>query len=172
MNRHTMVVNNAGIELIKKFESLHDGDLKTIGLQPKMDPLSIWTVGYGHALADPVTRKFLKGTADKKKAYDMYPNMSEAEAIQLLQRDLEIFSKAVKPLIKSKINDNQFSAIVSFAYNCGVGNLQKSTLLKKVNLNPLDPTIKDSFAVWNKGGGKVLPGLVKRRAAEADLYFS
>lgn len=166
-----MKINNFGIELIKKFESLHDGDLKVIGLQPKMDPIGIWTVGYGHAVSDPVTKKFVKGIENKQRAYDLYPTMTELEATTLLQRDLEAFAKAVIPLIKSVINDNQFSAIVSFAYNCGVRNLQKSTLLKKVNVNPNDPTIKNSFLVWNKAGGKVLLGLTRRREAEANLYF-
>ena len=167
-----MKINNLGIDLIKKFESLHDGDLKTIGLQPKMDPIGIWTVGYGHAVSDPVTKKFVKGIENKQRASELYPTMTEQEAVTLLQRDLDAFAMAVIPLIKSNINDNQFSAIVSFAYNCGVGNLTKSTLLKKINANPSDPTIRESFGVWNKAGGKVLLGLTRRRSAEADLYFT
>jgi lysozyme len=166
-----MKVAQAGIDLIKQFESLHDGDLKTIGLQPKMCPAQVWTVGWGHALVDPVTRKFLKGAADKDRAYAMYPAMTKEEADLLLQRDLEAFSSAIKKMITAKITDNQFSALVSFSYNCGAGALQKSTLLKKVNANPKDQTIRQEFLKWNKAGGKELLGLTRRRTAEADLYF-
>ena len=74
--------------------------------------------------------------------------------------------------MKSAINENQLGALTSFAFNAGTGNLQKSTLLKKVNANPNDPTIRDEFMRWTKAGGKVLNGLVTRRKAEADLYFT
>jgi lysozyme len=60
---------------------------------------------------------------------------------------------------------------LSFTYNVGIANLQKSTLLKKVNYNPNDPTIRLEFMKWNKAGGKVLNGLTRRREAEANLYF-
>jgi lysozyme len=167
-----MKINESGIKLIKQFESLHDGDLKTIGLQPKMCPAQIWTVGWGHALVDPVTRKFLKGSVDKDKAYAMYPAMTEQEAEQLLKRDLEAFSGAVTKLLKVKVNENQFSALVSFAYNVGAGNLQKSTLLKVLNANPNDSGITAQFMRWNKAGGIELRGLTRRREAESLLYFS
>jgi lysozyme len=70
------------------------------------------------------------------------------------------------------LNSNQFSALVCFCYNVGVGNFKKSTLLAKVNQNPSDPTIRDEFMRWNKGGGQVLNGLTRRRKAEADLYYT
>ena len=83
-----------------------------------------------------------------------------------------MFSEKVKPLIKSAVNENQFSALVSFAYNVGVGALSKSTLLKKVNANHEDISIATEFAKWNKAGGKVLKGLESRRAAESALYYT
>ena len=82
------------------------------------------------------------------------------------------YERSVDSYCVDTINQNQFDALCSFAYNCGVGNLKSSTLLKKVNKNPNDPTIKDEFLKWNKGGGKVLTGLTKRRIEEAQLYFS
>jgi lysozyme len=82
------------------------------------------------------------------------------------------FETGVKGLVKSKINDNQLGALTSFAFNVGVGALNKSTLLKKVNANPNDPTIRNEFMRWTRAGGKVLKGLVTRREAEANLYFS
>jgi lysozyme len=69
------------------------------------------------------------------------------------------------------LNDNQFSACVSLAYNIGTGGFKRSSVFKKLNINPQDPTIADSFKLWNKGGGKVLNGLVTRREAEIQLYF-
>jgi lysozyme len=77
----------------------------------------------------------------------------------------------VSRYVKSKINSNQFSALVSFAFNLGVGNLAKSTLLKLVNKNPSDPAINLEFMKWNKANGKVLAGLTRRRQAESELYF-
>ena len=73
---------------------------------------------------------------------------------------------------RDDISQSQFDALVSFAYNLGPNSLKSSTLLKKVNANPSDPTIKDEFLKWTKAGGKVLKGLVLRREAEAALYFS
>ena len=81
------------------------------------------------------------------------------------------FESKVKQLNLPVLSDNQFSALVSFAYNAGLTNLVKSTLFRKVRANPDDLTIRDEFMKWNKAGGKVLNGLTRRRQAEADLYF-
>jgi lysozyme len=85
---------------------------------------------------------------------------------------LSKFESQVYKSVKPMINSNQFSALVCFTYNVGIGNFLKSTLLKKVNLNPNDPTIRDEFMKWNKSGGVVLNGLTRRRKSESDLYFS
>ena len=69
------------------------------------------------------------------------------------------------------INQNQYDALVSFAYNLGVGALLKSTLFKKLKVNPNDPSIRTEFMRWVNAGGKRLTGLVRRREAEANLYF-
>jgi lysozyme len=82
------------------------------------------------------------------------------------------FEQYVDSFCIDTITQNQFDALVSFCYNVGPSNLKSSTLLKKVNLNPNDPTIKNEFLKWNRGGGKVLDGLTRRRQAEADLYFT
>ena len=81
------------------------------------------------------------------------------------------FSSKVSGTITSKVNQCQFDALVSFTYNVGIANLKKSTLLRKVNMNPNDETIRDEFMKWTKAGGKVYNGLVKRRKDEADYYF-
>jgi lysozyme len=89
-----------------------------------------------------------------------------------LEALLVSFERAVDSYCTDNLNQNQFDSLVSFAYNCGVGNLKSSTLLRKVNVNPNNPTIKDEFLKWTKGGGRTLSGLVRRRTEEAQLYFS
>lgn len=168
-----MVTNSRGIQLIKNFESLHDGDLSKVGLQPKLCPANVWTVGYGHAIVDPITKKMLKGDKDKTRAYELFGTLSAPEAETLLKVDLQAVETDVTKLTKNSLNSNQFSALVSFQYN--TGGLGTSTLLKKVLINPLDPTIAIEFMKWTKAtvnGVKVeLKGLVNRRKAEAELYF-
>lgn len=115
----------------------------------------MWTIGYGH------TGNVTPG---------MTITVHDAEI--LLKKDIQAKAEIpVNQLVHSAINQNQYDALVSFTFNCGSGNLQKSTLLQKVNAKPNDPYIKDEFLKWNKAGGKVLPGLTKRREAEAKIYF-
>lgn len=82
------------------------------------------------------------------------------------------FEKDVDSVTVDTVNQNQFNALVSFAYNLGIGNLRASTLLKKVNSNPNDPTIRAEFLKWDKAAGRILAGLTRRRKAEAEMYFS
>lgn len=165
-----MKISQKGIDLIKKFESLHDGDLKVIGLQPKLCPAGIFTVGYGRALTNPKTGKYLM-KEDKELAYSLYPNLTEEQAEIMLAEDLKEREKRLNSL-KLNLNQGQYDAIISFIYNVGFANFLSSTLLKKIRANSCDPSIAYEFSRWNKAGGKVLPGLVKRRKAESDLYFS
>jgi lysozyme len=141
-----------GIKLIKFFEGFRS--------KPYLCPASIPTIGYG-ATYYPNGKKVTLNDAPIDEAY----------ASQLLQNMLGMYEKSVDSFCRDDITQNQFDALVSFAYNLGIGALKSSTLLKKVNANPNDPTIRDEFNKWVMGGGKKLPGLVKRRASEADLYF-
>jgi len=75
-------------------------------------------------------------------------------------------------LIKKPITQNQFNALVSFAFNVGIGALSKSTLLKLVNINPNDGNIAKEFLKWNKAGGKIVGGLTTRRIKESSIYFT
>lgn len=136
-----------GLELIKRFEGCR--------LTAYRCPAGVWTIGYGH-------------TKDVKEGQ----RISEAEAERMLAEDLRYYEQMVGLMVMKPLEAHQMDALVSFAYNCGVAALRKSTLLKLVNQNPKDPKIREAFGMWNKAGGKVLPGLVKRREAEADLYFS
>jgi lysozyme len=142
----------AGIEMIKMFEGFRSAPYKC--------PAGIPTIGYG-ATFYPNGKKVTM--ADKA--------ITEAEGTALLQSMLVSFEKYVDSYCRDDINQNQFDALVSFAYNLGPANLKSSTLLKKVNANPQDETITAEFMKWVKAGGKTLRGLVRRREAESLLYF-
>lgn len=141
-----------GIALIKQFEGF-------VG-KPYLCPAGVPTIGFGATY-------YLDG---KKVTLQDAP-ITEAAGHDLLINMLGRFEKAVDASCRDDLTQNQFDALVSFTYNLGEGNLKSSTLLKKVNADPNDPTIRDEFMKWVKAGGKVLPGLVKRREAEANLYF-
>ncbi len=161
-------INQAGLDLIKGFEGIPDGDPTTVNLDPYLDPVGIWTIGWGHAIRDGSA--FLRGKENKKRAFALYPGgltLQQAEA--LLRADLLDSCRDVQALVKVKVNDNQFAALVSFAYNCGTGNLARSTLLRLLNAGDATGAAAE-FGKWNKSGGKVLAGLTRRRAAEADLF--
>lgn len=154
------MLNKDTINLVKSFEGL----VLTAYPDPatKNDPIKKgdpWTIGYGTTIYRGV-QKVKQG--DK---------ITEPEAEALLEYDLNQFAEGVKKLITRNLSDNQFGAIVSFAYNVGLGNLKSSTLLKKVNINPKDLSIASEFAKWNKAAGKVMNGLTRRRQAESALYF-
>jgi len=162
-----MKTNLEGVKLIKEFESLHDGDLTLIGLQPKMDPIGIWTEGYGRAMRDK-KGNFIKGATNKKLAYDNITIRTIAEAEKALIQDLSPREEIVSQNIKVSLTSNQFSALVSYIYNTG----GSSTLYRLINNNASDKEIRTWFETkYITADGKTLPGLIRRRKAEADLYF-
>ena len=146
-----MKLNKEGADLIKSFEGCK---LKAYQCSAKK-----WTIGYGNTFFEDGT-PVVAGNA-----------ITQEKAEQLFELIANEFAAKVAKLVPSHITSNQFGSLVSFAYNCGVVNLQKSTLLKKVNANHNDPSIKAEFLKWNKAGGKVLAGLTRRREAESNLYF-
>lgn len=157
-----------GIKLIKRFESLHDGDLTLIGLQPKMCPRGIWTAGYGRALRGKDGR-FLVGKKDKDEAYKVNIIDNEAEANVALMEDLSIFERIVSSKIKVPVTQKQFDALVSHTYNTGGSD----TLFKLVNKKAPEAQIRKWFETkYTTSGGVRLRGLVNRRKAESDLFFS
>ena len=156
-----MKTSEIGIDLIKFFEGIHDGDLKQIGLQPKKCPAGIWTEGYGHAMRDS-NGNFLKGKE--------MPNhtISESEAVVLLQKDLNVFELIVSRKLKIAVLQNQFDALVSHTYNTGGSD----TLFKLINQKAPNEQIKKWFETkYITGGGVRLKGLVERRKSESKLYF-
>ena len=156
------------IELVKHFESLHDGDLTQIGLQPKTCPAGIWTVCYGHALKDE-HGNFLRGGAGKIEAYRQAGDLTEADAEALLVKDLEIFATGVQHLVTVPLTDNQFGALVSLAYNIGLSAFADSTMRRLLNGKYYEGAA-GQFDRWNKMSGRVLNGLTARRKSERELF--
>ncbi len=149
-----MKTSAKGLALIKKYEGFFN--------KPYLDPVGIPTIGYG-------VIKYPNG----KRVTMNDPAMTEKQASDMLAQLLEqTYEKDVNRLVKVALNQNQFDALVSFTYNLGGTNLGNSTLLRKININPCDPTIKAEFPRWNRAGGRVLAGLTRRRKEEADLYFT
>ena len=142
-----MKISAAGIELLKQFEGCR--------LTAYQDSVGVWTIGFG------TTTGVKEGQT-----------ISQIKAEEYLRFDLAIFEKAVTESLKVPVNQNQFDALCAFAYNVGINALKNSTLLKKVNKNPNDPTIRAEFLKWNKANGRALKGLTNRRIAEANLYES
>ena len=141
-----MKTSQKGIDFIKRHEALR--------LNAYLDAVGVWTIGYGH------TKTAKKGMA-----------ITEAEAEKLLIDDLKTAEEEINSH-NLPLKQHQFDALVSFVFNVGVGNFRRSTLLKRLKANPNDPNIANQFKRWVYGGGKVLPGLVRRRNDEAKLYFT
>ena len=128
--------------------------------KPYKCPADIPTIGYG-------STKYLNGTPVQMTD----PAITQQQAELLLSQTLVEYEDAVNSLVKVKLTQNQFDALVDFAYNCGIGNLKKSTLLKLLNSGNYSGAANE-FPKWNMGGGKVLQGLVKRRKLEQELFLS
>jgi lysozyme len=155
-----IIINNKCIELIKSFEGL---SLKAY--HDSIDPAGIDTIGYGTIIYPPT---YLGG----KKVRVGDPNITKEQAIAFLKWEVELKTKFIDILLRDDLTVNQFGALVSFAYNLGEGALKGSTLRKKINIDPHDPTIHDEFIKWDMADGHHLGGLKRRRQAESDLYFT
>ena len=137
--------------LLKKFEGCK--------LTAYRCPAGVCTIGYGHTAS--------AGAPPVKDGM----TITQQQADDILSRDLVKFETAVHNMVQQPLNQNQFDVLVDFAYNAGIGNLQSSTLLKKVNAAQFD-AVPAELMKWTKGGGKVLPGLVRRRQAESAWWVS
>lgn len=142
------------IALCRQFEGLY--------LKPYYCPAHVATIGIGS------TRY-----PDGRPVQITDPEITEDQAIEFMQAELQrVCLPGVIRLCPVLLNHNaKLNAVVDFAYNCGVGALQTSTLRRKINEESWDEAA-DQFGRWTKGGGRVLPGLVRRRAAEAELFRS
>lgn len=140
-----MKISNEGLNLIKKYEGLK--------LEAYLCPANVWTIGYGHT-GDDVEEGM---------------EISEEEATDLLVKDLNRFEDVVNR-VKSPLTQSMYDALVSFTYNVGGGAFLKSTLLRKLAVQDYVGAAEE-FPKWNKGGGRVLNGLVRRRAEEKALFL-
>lgn len=155
-----MRTNAKGIAILHEFEQCR--------LKSYKCPAGVWTIGWGNTFYEDGTPVRQGDEITLQRADSLF-------SIILAQFERDVFS-----LLITNVNENQFSALVCFAYNVGSDidlddipeGLGDSTLLKLVNRNPNDRRIRDEFKKWIRSKGKVLNGLIRRRAAEADLYFS
>lgn len=146
-----MKTGQAGLNLIKRFEGL--------SLKPYADAVGVPTIGYGNTYYE---------NGGKVRLTD--PPIDEARAEALLRHTLRHYEQAVNAAVAVPLTQNQFDALVSFTYNLGAGNLQRSTLLKKLNAGDYQGAAAQ-FARWNRAGGRVLRGLTRRREAERRLFL-
>lgn len=162
-------VNDATVDLIKRFEGIPDGDPSTVNLDPYLDPIGIWTIGWGHAISRG--SDFVRGLSNKALARSLFPGgIGRDQAEALLRCDLMDAGKDVLALIVVDLNDNEYGGLVSFTFNLGLGNLRKSTLLRLLNAGRFADAAAE-FGKWNRAGGKAMKGLTARRAAERDLFL-
>lgn len=152
-----ITINDKCIALIKEFESFRANPY-----HGESDPPKLFTIGYG-------TTFYPNGVWVQLTD----PPITEEKATSLLIWQVHKKARIIDNFLRDDLSPNQFAALISFAYNCGEGALRSSTLLKRVNANPIDTSIRDAFMMWVKGdNGHEIPGLVRRRRAEADLYFT
>ncbi|MCP4001683.1 MAG: lysozyme [Gammaproteobacteria bacterium] len=143
------VINQAGVDLIKRWEGLR--------LDAYICPAGVWTVGYGST------------------GEHVYPGqtVTEQEAERLLRQDLWRFEDSVSKSVKVELNDNEYAALCSFAFNVGCGAFESSTLLRRLNAGePKERVFSEELPRWSKANGQTLQGLLNRRNAEIELALS
>jgi lysozyme len=148
-------LTGAGANLIQHFEGVKEKCGPDLYKSYRC-PANVATIGWGH-------------TNHHGRKFDASSRWTMEECNAAFFEDMAGFEMAVRRLVKVPLAPHQFDALVSFTYNCGEGNLSKSTLLKRVNAGDFEGAAKE-FHKWNKGGGKVLAGLTRRRASEALLF--
>ena len=148
-----MKLNENGYQLICEFEGLM--------LKPYLCSAKVPTIGYGNTYYPNGKRvTLLDAQITKEYAFEIFKDIADK------------FAKRVNSMVKKPLTQNQFNSLVSFAYNVGTGAFSTSTLLKKVNENPNDLSIRAEFMKWNRANRVVVRGLTIRRKKESDLYFS
>ena len=146
-----MRMTEEGLEFIRRFEGLRTDAYR--------DAVGVWTIGFGHTS--------MAGLPEVTPGL----RITREEANAILARDVEKFAAGVRDAVTVPLNDTQFSALVSFAYNVGLGALRTSSVLKAVNAGDF-AEVPRRLNLWVKAGGRTLPGLVKRRAAEGAFFAS
>ncbi len=145
-----MNISDAGLQLIKDFEGFRS--------EPYLCPAGVPTIGYGATYYPDGTKVTLRDDP-----------ISEEDASDMLRSQLRRYEAGVSRYVSRELQQNEFDALVSFAYNVGLEALRRSTLLALLNLGDFEGA-SAQFMRWNRGGGRVLPGLTRRRAAERDMF--
>jgi lysozyme len=143
-NGGNMNISKEGLSLIKKFEGCE--------LEAYLCPAGVWTIGYGH-------------TKDVKEG----DKINKEEADYLLQEEMIEYESYINDFVEVPLNQNQFDALCSWVYNLGPTNLKNSTMLRVLNEEKY-ADVPQEIKRWNKAGGEVLDGLIKRREAEAKMF--
>ena len=168
-----MKLSRAGEDLMHRYEGKRS--------RPYLCPAHIWTIGYGHVLYQeqirlPMVRVEGKETPMIRREMPLKPEdnrvWTKTEIDELFRSDVATFERGVLRLVPRCVGrQGAFDALVSISFNFGLGNLQRSTIRMRANRGDWEGAA-DAFRMWTKGGGKVLPGLVKRREAEIALFLS
>ena len=168
-----MKLSQAGADLMHRYEGFRN--------RPYLCPAHVWTIGYGHVLYQeqirlPMVRTEAKPAAMIRQEYPLQPEdnrvWTKEEIEELFATDVAFFERGVLRLVPGVVGrQSSFDALVSISFNFGLGNLQRSTIRMKANRGDWEGAA-DAFRLWTKGGGKVLPGLVKRREAEIALFLT
>ncbi|SDY28087.1 lysozyme [Pseudomonas salomonii] len=143
-----------------EFDGLHDPDRSTAVIEPYYDPIGLPTIGYGHLLSRTAWAPL-----------DQFPAISIAQAEALLRADLMKAAGAVMRMVKVRLNANQIAALIDFVFNAGAGNFEISTLRRVINRGDF-AAVPAQLMRWVYAKGIKLPGLVKRRRAEAELWVA
>lgn len=168
-----MKLGQAGEDLMHKFEGFRS--------RPYLCPAHIWTIGYGHVLYQDQIRLPVARVGDKvvpmiRKEMPLKPEdnrvWTKQEIDELFRADVAHFERGVLRLVPGSVGrQGSFDALVSISFNFGLGNLQRSTIRMKANRGDWEGAAA-AFMMWTKGGGRVLPGLVRRRVAEKALFLT
>jgi lysozyme len=146
MNTNNLTLSDNG----KDFIQGHEGKINSVYI----DPVGFATIGFGHLV---------------KAGETFNHTLTDREVYNLFDNDIKQFEKGINNLVTVKLNQNQFDALVSFAFNLGLGALQSSTLLRVLNAGDYKEASKQ-FLRWDKADGKKLPGLTRRRKEESELF--
>jgi lysozyme len=163
-------LSKAGEDLMHRFEGFRN--------RPYLCPADIWTIGYGHVLYQeqirlPVVTDRPNVVIRKKFSLRQEDNRvwSKEEINELFRKDVATFERGVLRLVPGVVGrQGAFDALVSISFNFGLGNLQRSTIRMRANRGDWEGAA-EAFRMWTKGGGRVLPGLVRRREAEIALFL-
>jgi lysozyme len=147
MNNADLFLSSVGEELIKEFEGYRNTAYK--------DAVGVWTIGWGH------TRTARQGMVVRRE-----------QAQTLFGEDIAVYERGVREAVKVPLNQNEFDALVSFAYNVGVSAMRGSTLVRLLNARIDRSLVAQQFSRWSYAGGKLLDGLLRRRERERDLFLT